>query len=86
MTLQKRPAPISADLYDRFIVEVGRRIGLKEGAVKEALEEAITFQKLHGPLQFRSHLMDLNIMPKEEVNQISFLYDNLIYQKIKNRY
>ncbi len=41
MTLQRRPAPISADLYDRFIVEVGRRIGLKEGAVKEALEEAI---------------------------------------------
>ncbi len=41
MTLQKRPAPISADLYDRFIVEVGRRIGLKEGAVKEALEETI---------------------------------------------
>ncbi len=41
MTLQKRPAPISADLYDKFIVEVGGRIGLKEGAVKEALEEAI---------------------------------------------
>ncbi len=44
------------------------------------------FQKLHSPLQFRSHLMDLKIMPKEEVNQITFLYDNLIYQRIKNRY
>ncbi len=56
MTL-KRPAPISADLYDRFIVEVGRRIGLKEGAVMEALEEAIVawIKNKHRPNKVKKH-------------------------------
>ena len=40
MTLT-RPAPIEKDLYDRFKKKVGQRLGLKEGAVREALEEAI---------------------------------------------
>jgi hypothetical protein len=40
MTLT-RPAPIDKELYDRFKKKVGQRLGLKEGAVREALEEAI---------------------------------------------
>ncbi len=42
MTL-KRPAQVDADIYDKFILNVGQRLGIKEGAVKKCLEEAMLY-------------------------------------------
>ena len=40
MTL-KRPPPVDADLYDRLVIEAGRRFGATTGSVKKAIEQAI---------------------------------------------
>lgn len=38
----KRPTPVKSDLYDQFTKEVGMRYGLREGIIKESLEDAIS--------------------------------------------
>jgi hypothetical protein len=37
----KRPSPVDADLYDKFVIEAGRRFGATAGSVKRALEQAM---------------------------------------------
>jgi hypothetical protein len=44
----KRPSPVDADLYDKFVIEAGRRFGATAGSVKRALEQAMQNNKAYG--------------------------------------
>jgi len=37
----KRPPPVYAELYNRFVIEAGRRFGATTGSVKKAFEQAM---------------------------------------------
>jgi len=37
----KRPPPVDAELYNKFVIEAGRRFGATTGSVKKALEQAM---------------------------------------------
>lgn len=35
----KRPPPVDATLYNKFVIEAGKRFGATTGSVKKALEQ-----------------------------------------------
>jgi len=53
MTL-KRPPPVDADLYDRLVIEAGRRFGATTGSVKKAIEQAIELWLKSNPKRIKS--------------------------------
>jgi len=37
----KRPPPVDAELYEKFVIEAGKRFGATTGSVKKAFEQAM---------------------------------------------